>query len=310
VAKKKRHHYIPQFYLNGFVDPANPGFIWVYEKGSDKRFKIKPENIAFQTHYYSFDTPNGQKDSETLENILAETESITAPVFERLRSFEIPNDEERQIFSAFLGLMMTRVPAMREAVEVATAELIRKTSVTMASNPTAFQQSIEQFESDTGEKIDEDPETFRKFVLEGEYELTINPQFSLGLMGVGLKLAGVFHQMTWNFFKATDRFKFLTSDNPLYYDDPTHDPGSFYGVGLAHKNTEVTFPISREIAFFGTWRRDLKEGFGQAHHELVKTINRRTVISASRFIFASEKSDGIKKLAQKYKNPGLMIQVD
>ena len=69
MAKKKRHHYVPQFYLNGFIDLNNPPFIWVYDKQENKVFKVKAENIAYEKHYYTFDLPDGGKDTESFENI-------------------------------------------------------------------------------------------------------------------------------------------------------------------------------------------------------------------------------------------------
>lgn len=309
MSKKKKHHYVPKFYLSGFVDPNVSEFLWVYEKGSGKVFKSKPENVALQTHFYSFTTPDGEKDSETIEDALAETESITAPVFEKLRSFEMPNDEERLIFSSFLGLTLTRVPTQREIVESVHADLYRKVAHMLASNPAAFKNSIEKYERETGESIGQDPERLRKFILEDEYDLVVNPEFSLGVVGLGVRFAPLFYKMTWSFFKATDRFKFLTSDNPLSYDDPTHDPKSPRGVGLASKNVEVIFPVSREVAFVGTWRKDLREGFTQANHQFVKEFNRQIVITASRHIFASEKREGTKKLVTKYKDTGIKFKL-
>jgi hypothetical protein len=63
TAKKKRHHYIPRFYLEGFVDPLNKPYIWVYEKGNPNIIKATAENVAVRKHYYSFVTAGGNEDS-------------------------------------------------------------------------------------------------------------------------------------------------------------------------------------------------------------------------------------------------------
>ncbi|MCK5214372.1 MAG: DUF4238 domain-containing protein [Candidatus Omnitrophica bacterium] len=65
---KKRHHYIPVFYLKGFTNKE--GILYVYDKDRDPVFESSPEGIAYENHYFSFRTPEGQRDSETVENYI------------------------------------------------------------------------------------------------------------------------------------------------------------------------------------------------------------------------------------------------
>jgi hypothetical protein len=169
-----------------------------------------------------------------------------------------------------------------------------------ASTPELFEATINTFEEDLGEKIDYPHEELRQFFLQGNFE--INPHPERSLQHVDAELAPIFYEMNWIFLKATDSFEFLMSDNPLVYFDPTHDPKSPLGVGLLNKNIEVTFPLTKEIAFYGSWRKHMHEGALPSSHEMVKMINRRTVMSALRFVFASKKSSVIHGFVQKYKN--------
>ncbi|GFP43024.1 hypothetical protein HKBW3C_02156, partial [Candidatus Hakubella thermalkaliphila] len=134
MTKKKRHHYIPRFYLDGFVDPHNEPYIWVYQKGNPNIIKSTAENIAVEKHYYSFTTPEGSKDSATFENVLAEIEGQAAPIFQKIKNHESLDEQERSLFAIFLAFIMTRVPNYRENVERATAELIKKLSMRWASH--------------------------------------------------------------------------------------------------------------------------------------------------------------------------------
>ena len=295
MTKKKKHHYIPQFYLEGFIDPKNHPFVWIYEKGKDCVFKSKPENIAFEKHYHSYITTTGEKDTETIEDLLNKFETPAAPIFEKLRLFHMPNEEERKTFSCYLGISLTRVPNFRKNVDSVVAKLFKFFLEMNASNEQNFKEMVDSFEHDTGEKIG--------------YDIHVKPHVSLSMIFLGLELATIFNNMTWVFIKATDRFKLLTSDNPLYYDDPTHNHNVFFGVSLTDKNVEVGFPISSEVAFTGTWKKDLREGFIQGNHELIKNINRRTVASALRYIYSSERTDGIARLVQKYKNSAPTMKI-
>jgi hypothetical protein len=307
-AKKKRHHYIPKFYLNGFVDPNNKPYIWVYEKGKPQVIEAIPRDVAVQKNYYTIPTPEG-KDSESFENFLANIERHVAPIFRKIEAQSNLTENDRWWFAILLTLIMTRVPNFRENIEKACAEVIKKYAMISASNARAFEASVASFEQETGQKIDMPKEEFRKFMLEGNYNIEVYPHFSLRMVTMGVKdLSPIFYGMKWTFIKATEDYKFVTSDNPLHLHNPTPGPPPFSGVGLCHKNIQVTFPISKDFAFLGTWKG--VERYVKVNNNCVKEINRTTIISASRFVFASLKSEGVNRLAQKCKNtaPRLVVR--
>jgi hypothetical protein len=114
--------------------------------------------------------------------------------------------------------------------------------------------------------------------------------------------------MSWAFIHATSDFKFVASDNPLYYINPKYKP-SFYGDdGLLNKNIEVTFPLSSEIALLASWKNDMK-GYFKINNGAVKTINHRTIMATSKYVFANLKSERINRVVQKYIGSAPIIKV-
>jgi len=305
--KKKRQHYLSEFYLRGFVDPYNKPYVWLYEKGNKIIRKASPKDLCVLKEYYSFTTPEGEKDSESFENFLAMIETKVAPIFKRIEIGEIPEEDERWWFSFFIAFMMTRVPNYRDNVENAVADFIRKFSKICASNPESFKFSVEQFEREKGKKLDKPPEELRKYILGGNYNIVVNPQLSLGMTTVACDLAPLFYHMKWQFLRATDKYGFVTCDNPVYRFDPNPGPPPFDGVGLLNRNIEVTFPVSRDLTILGTWEG--VEKYIQTNNNQVKEINRRTISSASRFVFASIKLEGLNRLVQKHKNTAPQLVV-
>lgn len=304
MTKKKRHHYIPRFYLDGFVDPLNRPYIWVYEKGNPNIIKATAENVAVRKHYYSFVTAVGHEDS--FEDIFGMIESEVAPIFRKIINHENLENEERSSFAYFLALIMMRVPKYRENVEKVTGEIIKRATMLWASHPEDFKSMIKKFEKDEGSKTGMPVEELQDFILSGEFDIVVKPQFSLGMLDLVKHFAPIFHAMNWAFWEASD-YMFVTSDTPLFYDDPTHDPGSVYGVGLLSKNIEVTFPISKDLMLFATWNGP--EGYIKVNNKKVKEFNRRMVISALRFVFAPLHSQDLNRTVQKYKDSSPMIKI-
>jgi len=305
---KKRHHYIPKFYLEGFIEAHHRPYLWVYEKGNARIIKATPADIAVEKHYFSFFTLSGEKDSDTLENAMAEIERDSAPVFKKIVQEQSLSKKDRAYFATFLTFMMVRVPNFRKNIENAAGELMKRVAIVCASNREGFEAMMKRFEKDTGKKIDMPVEQVRKSILNGKYDIKADPQFSLAIALSNVReLTNIFFRMKWAFIKATEEYEFLTGDNPLFYCDPTRDRNSLYGVGLLNKNVEVTFPISKDLALFASWKG--KEVYIQAKNKMVKDINRRTVLAALRFVFSSERSDGINKLVQRYKNSSPVIRV-
>jgi len=296
---KERHHYLPEFYLEGFVNPSDSPYMWVYEKGNPEIKKASVRDVAVQKHYYSFITQEGQRDSETFENFLAFIENKAAPVFKKIKKQENLSEEERSWFAIFLASLMTRVPNFRESIEESAAEVIKRINLKMASDPESFKSMIESFENETGNKVGPLIEDLQKFILEGKYKIRVDPQFSLYMMTLINDFGPIFHEMNWTIFTSDD-YRFITSDNPLFYDDPSHDPQSPFGVGLLNKNLRLTFPVTKELALLATWSKG-KCRYSKVPNKLVRSINRRTIHSAFKFIFSSEKSDDLNNLAQKYK---------
>lgn len=308
MTKKRRHHYIPKFYLEGFVDPTNEPYIWIYEKGNPAIRKATSENIAVQKDYYSFIGFNGKKDSETFENALAEVESKIALAYRKIIKREKLSDEDKGAFATFLALNLTRVPNFRENIQKATGEILKALSAISASNPASFESFIKNFEKDTGEKIYMPIDNLRRFLLNGKYNVIVDPQHSLEMIPVAGDIALIFLDMKWAFLEATEGHRFLTSDNPVFRVVPTYRPGLFSRMGLLNKDIEVTFPISKDLGFLGTW--DKCEGYQKVDNNYLKEINRRTIISALRFVFSSEKSDKTNELVQQYKDSAPQIKVE
>jgi hypothetical protein len=239
MAKKGRHHYLPQFYLESFTSPLiqKKPILYLYEKGNEQIRKVTPDKAGVIKGYYSIEQPGLDIDQNIVESILSIVESQSAPVIKKIRNREELDDGDRTNFSVFLGYMLTRTPHHRKATEALSAEALKFWLMGLASNKEGFEDTIKRYERDTGKEIEYPVEKLRNFILdENSYDIKAHPNVSLAFMHMGIEYAPLFLDMKWSFWEATSDYKYVTSDNPLYYFDRTAPPN--LGVGLANKNIE------------------------------------------------------------------------
>lgn len=306
MERSKRHHYLPKFYLVGFTDPRNPENIWVYEKGNSIFYTTGLTNVAVIKEYHTFPIPGGGKDSDSVEVLLSQVEGQAAPILDKIKDQQKLEGQEKADFAFFLAFMVTRVPRFRRFYEKLGGIVIEERLKHLAENKEEFEESVRRFEAKTGEKVEGSLEDFRKSLVEGGYDITLRPEMSLlGVTRLPTRIYPFLSNMRWNYFKATPDYKFLTSDNPLswfHIKNPTRHP---YAIGLTREDTVVTIPLSRDLALIGSWSK-VEWQYKKARNEDVREINKRTVISAAKYVYASQKSGVLNKLVQKHTDPSKM----
>jgi Protein of unknown function (DUF4238) len=98
------------------------------------------------------------------------------------------------------------------------------------------------------------------------------------------RLIPIIYSMNWQFLVARDGMEFVTSDKPGFF---------FEEFGLNKPYSEITFPISTDIALAAYWHTELGEGFFPATDAAVEEINWRTASAATCYVFASCKAKWI-----------------
>ena len=107
-------------------------------------------------------------------------------------------------------------------------------------------------------------------------------------------------EFKWRFLISKTDLKYITSDNPIYYYSE-NDQNTIQGDRILNKNVEMTFPLSKKVAFLAM-REKLQEGYGDANSQSIKAINKRTVWGAKSNIYASFEDKTFSSFVQKNKN--------
>lgn len=290
----KRHHYVPKAYLRYFCDKQ--GRVQVYLKDDpDRVIHQTPDNTGFHKYYYSQPSPEGGRDDESLEKAFSTLETKWPPIVEKIHRRENVNDSIEDIF-AFIGLQRVRVPATRDAIEVALANSVMAT--------TRFMGSIG--------KLPPLPKGAEDIL--DRLEVAVDPHRSLHAMAGLLEAMGkVFDQIGICVLHNTTDIPFLTSDNPVVWFDPSVSDDKMQPYNIVPGGPiNLLFPIAPNMMIYGD--SELLDRFvrkGVEYHELnkrrlVKKMNRKICCFAYSAVFAQER--GHEALIRKYANISPVIQ--
>jgi hypothetical protein len=99
-------------------------------------------------------------------------------------------------------------------------------------------------------------------------------------------------KMSWYVVSSTEDY-FITSDNPAYF---------FEAHGIGTPKSELTFPISRDLALFTSWQGTQNSLiYREARPKLVREANKRVASGAERFVFSHRQEDWIAKISDNAK---------
>jgi hypothetical protein len=97
-----------------------------------------------------------------------------------------------------------------------------------------------------------------------------------------------FANMSWQFLKAPTGIYFITGDQPVVHLNPgiAH---ALFEVELHDPAIEVTFPLSRTMCAFGSWKVQ-RERYRLTDEATVRIVNYRTWQSAVRYLYSPTNS--------------------
>jgi hypothetical protein len=268
------HHYVPQKYLRGFAEFGNDNTIWMYDKKLRKYTNPTIKSVAQEAGFYS----------EEVEQQLNELiEKPANRVLDKLGSKKNIDEMERIHLSTYIATMIKRVPKRRtQALSIAPG-VIEKTI-------NEVREQVQEWASTTENKvlaerrlneIKEIEEKLRnkipEFIID-QIRLPWATQEMIDLIGV----------MSW-YVVSSKEDRFITSDNPAYF---------FEAYGIGTPKSELTFPISRDLALFTSWQGAQNSlTYLEARPKLVREANKRLVSGAERFVFSHRQADWIVKIS-------------
>lgn len=300
---KHNHHIIPQFYLKGFECLEKPSFVWVYEKGKDFmpgyiKSKYNPRQapiskVGFERDYYAVPDRQGGTDFNKYEDILQTKETAADTLLRKIRNQQMISKAEKIIFAEYIVSFISRVPRFENHLESLWPDSIQIEKDRTIRHISRLKKKYQQIPHDDQEKLVK----WQNKICIWEKVLEVSPkdlprEGSRMLMAKGnVNAVHIISQMTWQFLTAPQGDFFITNDNPVFF---------FEKLGIAgHPRSEVTFPISSDIALVASLNRELPEKIFSAKSQELKEINRRSARSAMKQVYCSKSESWVANILNK-----------
>ncbi len=301
---KKRHHYIPQVYLEGFRIGTENLAVYRYEKHEGTPPKgIPPLNLALEQYYYAFDKED-ERDTNTLEDMFSIVEAPYPDIVTRISNKEIYYPEDISNLATFMAMMRVRVPNFRLQYEAGRAEHIKTETMLHAKHNKDLQKHYNQLLTEALEKGDVEGinalKKAREFMERGDLVISVDPQISLEGVSFFQGIHDRLMSLNWSFFTSGCGSDFITSDNPTLWHDTRKKDFYPYRGGYANPNVQFIFPLTKNILVLANSLTQKKVSYGVLSKKWVHTFNRAQAMSAEKYIFASQEHLG--KMISRYRN--------
>lgn len=306
--RKRRHHYVPQSYLNGFETEKGSSQVWVLPKSEKKPYRSSVVNAAVERDYYAHES--GELDADFVEDSFAEIEDAAKPVIKKISLGEVPNPEDRENLSALMAAQIVRVPSYRRGIENFLRSMLKKTAKVLHDSKSSIEETFQSIESRTGENLRGDPYVAKAIeeIRKGNFNIELAPWASMQAFSIMPTVLDYIYRMHWSFLLAKDDVPFITSDNPVVYYDYSEYQHN-YGIGLGSKTVCLQFPISKSCILSASWNEQ-EFGFIEASRNHVRGLNEITIIHAEDYVFASTLYNDLARTVHEYRNHHVYTQCE
>jgi hypothetical protein len=279
MSTPRKHHFLPQFYLEGFKITEQKGkysHIWQLEKAVNVK-PVKPaiKDTGCKRDFHTLDYSDTEKNHHSVERILSEIETEQSNLVKEISSLNRVPDRLKIRLSEFISSMRYRVPAFAQHIK--------------ASLKSAVQDSFKIMYY--GGHLPEPPKELQKYIDENGIESIVANISNWKVIQYMLETAfaseniSILSQMKFQILVAPDNQLFITSDSPVALYHPDYSSIKPYGVGLAFKEVKISFPLSEKLLIIGGWSNN--EGMVNATKEEVVEYNRRSIVMGNNYIYSS-----------------------
>ena len=283
----RNHHYIPQSYLRGFLDPSlKKEQLHVIDKIERRHFVTSPRNVGSQRDFNRVDIPGRPIDA--LEKLFAGIDGETARVLKYVeKNKTLPKDTDMGILIDFVALIAVHNPQIRNILANAETKKIKEDMGLLVSSRQRYKSQMQQLFGEGKEMLEY--EVAKRFVEEGRFHIKYRHGHHLNyeLDTTHNTIYPILAQKQWSLWIAVEGTSdFVCSDHPVVFVRTPDNPDYLYAhpeIGMRH--TELIVPLNRRMALASTAEGSFDVEI--VDEDTIATINALTIDSATRQIYCS-----------------------
>lgn len=289
--RKRRHHYIPCYYLKHFANPrARSGKIYVIDC---KRAAFRPsivEQVGYEKGYFSVE---GNLPPDDLENSFASVEGEIASAWDEMilgRAF--PSDPRKvDLVMNVVTMLSCRTPARRASIQQFYARSYQALTDVVYSRKEIFEKQI-------GKIREKDPTLAQQFecigldeirnsYLEGKIRIEAhipNNFFITQTAEISGPLHNMFHDRIWRLIDlAGIGVEMITSDDPVCCCWPPF-PTLLPTPGFGMLGSLAILPVSPNLVLIGAYDDSLLRF--DSSEQVARWINRMLIEQSFHFLYS------------------------
>ncbi|MBI4797861.1 MAG: DUF4238 domain-containing protein [Desulfarculus sp.] len=300
---KRRHHFIPKFYLSNFIN-TQTNRLFVVNKFTGQVFEQTPRSTGFENDFYTVGD-RGTGDFHTLlEELWEKTETDSAPIMRKLVEGIDISTHERAIFSFFVATLIARSRSSIHDSEHAAESILAERMKFVASDAERFDRIF----GDIPEPPKELATSTRDFFLSGKCKHKANRNFS-GPLAASLAVHIAFYLVNMNWHVGRTNMCLICSDTPAVVCSKTYNGMERFRGGIGLSDSELTLPLNTSLALLANHNKhDYSINHIIMEPSYVKKLNENTAISAENFIYASLCNEQLLSFIKKRKGIKICTQ--
>lgn len=240
----KRHHYLPQSYLEGFT---RDGLLAVYDREKDEVRVQQPINTGVIGHFYTLEDSEGRKRFE-LEEMFSELEGKVAPVLKKLAQRKNISGDERSDMAIYVAMATFRTPDIIDSLKAFNSGLVGDMAKQMFSDVEQVKENLRGApDAPTNEsELEKEAKDLVGFAQSDTYHVVTDHKWAVSMaVRMALQIAPILAGRNWLVTHCPhENQSYITSDAPAILTTVTPRENSFYGIGYANEDALVVFPLT------------------------------------------------------------------
>jgi len=288
IRKKKKQHYVPQFYLRNFsCNDGDKKKINIYNVNNNRFIENVPIKTQAQENYF-------YGEDERLEDVLGDMENVVAPIIHKIiENNKVPDFHSVEYIDLIVFILFS----------------LFRTKKTI--------ENFEEIVDKSLRNILRHHKDYSKMIDDGYFGYENSAAHSLKMAYEGLPFV---YRLKLKIIKNESNIDFATCDNPVIIYNQFLESRKVEGgiSGLAMKGVMLFLPISSRSCIFLYDYRMYKVGFKRdeiiftKNENDIKSINTLSLLNSNQNVFYSDASQQkiLKELAlkaERYIKPGKII---